>query len=67
MGMTPAELAGKLAGALGSPSKFESAADMDLTMLRKDLEALGGEFCLTAKFADGREMEIEHLAEMGGR
>ena len=67
IGLTQAELAGKLDVAQGSVSKFESAADMYLTTLRKYVEALGGELRLTAKFADGREMEIEHLAEMGGR
>jgi transcriptional regulator with XRE-family HTH domain len=67
IGMTQAELAGKLDVAQGSVSKFENAADMYLTTLRKYVEALGGELHLTAKFKDGRELEIQHLAEIGGR
>jgi DNA-binding XRE family transcriptional regulator len=66
IGMTQAELAGKLDVSQGSVSKFENAADMYLTTLRKYVEALGGELHLTAKFADGRELEIEHLAGMAG-
>jgi len=65
IGMTQDELACKLNVAQGSVSKFENAADMYLTTLRKHVEALGGELRLTAKFADGRRIEIEHLAEMG--
>lgn len=67
IGMTQADLAGKLDVAQGSVSKIENAADMYLTTLRKYVEALGGELHLTAKFADGRELEIEHLAEMAAR
>jgi DNA-binding XRE family transcriptional regulator len=67
IGMTQADLAGKLDVAQGSVSKFENAADMYLTTLRKYVEALGGELHLTAKFADGRELEIEHLAQMTPR
>jgi len=67
IGMTQADLAGKLDIAQGSVSKFESAADMYLTTLRKYVEALGGELHLTARFADGRELEIEHLGEMAKR
>ena len=66
-GMTQADLAGKLDVAQGSVSKFENAADMYLKTLRKYVEALGGELHLTAKFADGRELEIGHLAEMAAR
>ena len=66
IGMTQAELAGKLDVSQGSVSEFENAADMYLTTLRKYVEALGGELHLTAKFADGRELEIEHLAGMAG-
>ncbi|MBX3383370.1 MAG: helix-turn-helix transcriptional regulator [Phycisphaeraceae bacterium] len=67
IGMTQADLAGKLDVAQGSVSKFENAADMYLTTLRKYVEALGGELHLTAKFADGRELEIQHLADMAAR
>ncbi len=67
IGMTQAELAGKLEVAQGSVSKVENAADMYLTTLRKYVEALGGELRLTARFADGREVQIEHLADMAAR
>jgi transcriptional regulator with XRE-family HTH domain len=67
IGMTQAELASKLDVAQGSVSKVENAADMYLTTLRKYVEALGGELHLTARFADGRELEIEHLAEIAER
>jgi len=40
---------------------------MYLTTLRKYVDALGGELHLTARFADGRELEIEHLGEMAKR
>ena len=66
VGLTQAELAGKLDVAQGSVSKIENAADMYLTTLRKYVEALGGELHLTASFADGRRMEIDHLADIGG-
>lgn len=67
IGMTQADLADKLDVAQGSVSKFENAADMYLTTLRKYVEALGGELHLTAKFSDGRVLEIDHLAEIAGR
>lgn len=67
IGMTQAELASRLDVAQGSVSKVENAADMYLTTLRKYVEALGGELHLTARFADGRELEIEHLAEISNR
>ena len=67
IGMTQAELASKLDVAQGSVSKVENAADMYLTTLRKYVEALGGELHLTARFADGRELEIEHLTEIPAR
>lgn len=67
IGMTQAELASRLDVAQGSVSKVENAADMYLTTLRKYVEALGGELHLTARFADGRELEIEHLTEISNR
>ena len=67
VGMTQADLAGRLDIARGSVSKFENAADMYLPALRRYVEALGGELHLTAKFADGRELEIEHLADIAPR
>ncbi len=67
IGMTQADLGEKLEVAQGSVSKIENAADMYLTTLRKYVEALGGELHLTAKFADGRQIEIDHLAEVIAR
>lgn len=67
IGMTQAELASRLDVAQGSVSKVENAADMYLTTLRKYVEALGGELHLTARFADGRELQIEHLTEISNR
>jgi len=67
IGMTQAELADKLEIAQGSVSKIENAADMYLTTLRKYVEALGGELHLTATFADGRRLEVDHLAEVASR
>ena len=67
IGMTQTDLAGKLETGQGSVSKIENAADMYLATLRKYVEALGGELHLTAKFGDGREVEIERLGEMAGR
>jgi transcriptional regulator with XRE-family HTH domain len=64
IGMTQTELAGRLDLAQGSVSKIENAADMYLTTLRKYVEALGGELHLTARFADGRQLEIDHLGEI---
>ena len=64
IGLTQAELAGKLDVAQGSVSKIENAADMYLTTLRKYVEALGGELRLTASFGDGRQLEIGQLSEM---
>lgn len=62
IGMTQADLAGKLELGQGSVSKIENAADMYLTTLRKYVEALGGELQLTATFGDGRRMEIGRLS-----
>lgn len=62
--MTQQDLAGRLDVSQGSVSKFENAADMYLTTLRKYVESLGGELHLTAKFSDGCQIEIEHLTEM---
>ena len=64
IGMTQADLAGKLDVAQGSVSKIENAADMYLTTLRKYVEALGGELHLTATFADGRVWEIDRLGDI---
>ncbi len=69
IGMTQVELAGRLelsqGNVQGNVSELEHAADMYLTTLRKYVEALGGELHLTARFADGRELEIGQLAELG--
>ncbi len=65
--MTQTDLAAKLDVSQGSVSKIESAADMYLTTLRRYVEALGGQLHLTAVFPDGREVEIEHVAEIPGR
>ena len=65
IGMTQADLAGKLGVAQGSVSKLEHAADMYLTTLRRYVEAMGGELHLTAKFDGGREVAIEQLAAIG--
>lgn len=62
IGLTQAELAGRLDVAQGNVSKLEHAADMYLTTLRKYVESLGGELHLTASFADGRRFEIDQLA-----
>lgn len=67
IGMTQIDLAQGLEMGQGSVSKIENAADMYLTTLRKYVEAMGGELHLTARFADGREMEIERLGEVAGR
>ncbi len=64
IGMTQADLAGKLDVTQGSVSKIENAADMYLTTLRKYVEALGGKLHLTATFSGGRRMEIDHLPEI---
>lgn len=64
IGLTQAELAERLDLAQGSVSKIEHAADMYLTTLRKYVEALGGELHLTARFANGRELEIEQIADV---
>lgn len=63
IGMTQADLAGKLDVAQGSVSKIENAADMYLTTLRKYVEALGGELHLTATFTDGRVWQIDRLGD----
>lgn len=67
IGMTQADLAGKLDVAQGSVSKIENAADMYLTTLRKYVEALGGELHLTATFADGRVWQIDRLGDIAER
>jgi DNA-binding XRE family transcriptional regulator len=67
IGMTQADLAGKLDVAQGSVSKIENAADMYLTTLRKYVEALGGELHLTATFADGRVWQIDRLGDIADR
>lgn len=64
IGMTQADLAEKLDQGQGSVSKIEHGADMYLSTLRKYLEALGGELHLTATFPDGREFEIDNVAEL---
>ncbi|MCX5688838.1 MAG: helix-turn-helix transcriptional regulator [Planctomycetota bacterium] len=67
IGLTQADLAGRLEVSQGSVSKFENAADMYLTTLRKYVEALGGQLHLTARFADGRELEIDQLSGVAAR
>ena len=67
IGMTQVDLAEKLDVAQSSVSKIESAADMYLTTLRKYVKALGGELHLTAVFPGGRQVEIEHVAEVVSR
>ena len=64
VGMTQFEMAQKLDQGQGSVSKIEHAADMYLTTLRKYLEALGGQLHLTATFPNGREFEIDHVADL---
>ena len=58
VGLTQAELASRMDVAQGSVSKVENAADMYLTTLRKYVQALGGELSITARFPDGRQLEI---------
>lgn len=67
IGMTQADIAERLDVSQGSVSKVENAADMYLTTLRKYVAALGGELRLTATFPDGRQIEIEHFAELSGQ
>jgi transcriptional regulator with XRE-family HTH domain len=67
IGLTQVELAGKLDAGQGTVSKIENAADMYLTTLRKYIEALGGELYLTARFPDGRSMNIDTLTDMTQR
>lgn len=63
IGMTQTDLAGRIDTTQGSVSKIEHAADMYLSTLRKYIEALGGELHLTARFPDGRTMEIDELTQ----
>ncbi len=63
IGLTQAELAGTLEVGQGSVSKIENAADMYLTTLRRYVEAMGGELHLTARFPDGRQIEIDRLTD----
>lgn len=65
IGMTRADLAQRIDQGQGSVSKIENAADMYLTTLRKYVEALGGQLHLTAVFSDGRQFEIDQLADLG--
>lgn len=68
IGLTQTELAQRRETGQGSVSKLEGAADMYLPTLRKHVEALGGELHVTARFKDGRELEIEqifNLAQVG--
>jgi DNA-binding XRE family transcriptional regulator len=67
IGMTQADLAGKLDTGQGSVSKIENAADMYLTTLRKYIQALGGELHLTASFPGGRNIDIDALSQVAPR
>lgn len=66
VGLTQLELAGSLDIAQGSVSKIENQADMYLSTLRKYVHALGGELHLTAKFPDGRRIEIDRISGIAG-
>lgn len=64
IGLTQTDLAAQLDMNQGSVSKIEHAADMYLTTLRKYVEALGGELHLTARFPNGRQIEIDQLGDV---
>ena len=64
IGKTQIELAAKLGQGQGSISKIENAADLYLTTLRKYIRALGGEPLLKATFPGGREIVIDHPADL---
>ena len=64
VGLTQAELAGRLEIGQGSVSKIESAADVYLTTLRRYIEAMGGELRLTARFSDGRQFDIDQFRDV---
>jgi transcriptional regulator with XRE-family HTH domain len=64
IGFTQAELAERLDIAQGGVSKIEHAADMYLSTLRKYVEALGGDLCLTVTFPDGRSIQIDDIAAL---
>ena len=64
IGLTQTDLASQLDMNQGSVSKIEHAADMYLTTLRKYVQALGGELHLTARFPNGRQIEIDQLGDV---
>jgi hypothetical protein len=65
VGLTQQEIARNLEMGQGSVSKIERAADMYLSTLRKFVEGMGGELRLVARFPDGRELEIDHVEDLG--
>jgi DNA-binding XRE family transcriptional regulator len=46
-------------------SRMEKRTDMHLSTLRRQIEAMGGELILTAKFKDGGPVRLTGFAELG--
>jgi DNA-binding XRE family transcriptional regulator len=63
-GMTQVKMAKRLGVAQKQISDIEKRSDMFLSTLRRQVEALGGELTLIAKFPDGAAVKLTELAEM---
>jgi len=63
-GLTQQQLAETLEIGQGSISKIENATDLYLSTLGRFIQALGGELVLKASFPNGREIIIDHVAEL---
>ena len=61
--MTQVKMARRLGVAQKQISDIEKRTDMHISTLRRQVEALGGELTLVAKFPDGAPVKLRGLAE----
>jgi DNA-binding XRE family transcriptional regulator len=62
--MTQVKMAKSLGVAQKQISDIEKRTDMHISTLRRQVEALGGELTLTAKFPNGTPVKLRGLAEL---
>ena len=62
VGMTQVELAARMKRGQGTISKMERAADMQISTLRRMVEAMGGALSVTVHLPDDQDVRIDQFS-----